>query len=307
MNLHELDLNLVPALRALLDERHVTRASLRLGVSQSAMSRALGRLREHFKDELLIKTQTGMVYTPLALALLPEVTSLCEALERTLIREPMAFDPAHAQLHISVGMSELGQVLWAPALLAYVQTSAPGVTLSLGPPKPGDAITLLSCLDPGEAIFSAPYVALGAPRVIAQAQDLEALAQLAHGEHTHEPEPQGHAVDLALHELGLRRHRALSSSSLLTLTMSALTAHLVLMLPEPVASLIVRRAGIELALARPPQEELAQDQQGSRWPQWHIKLSTQRSGDERLDQAALWLTQALKEIIHGDLSGGDPE
>lgn len=307
MNLHELDLNLVPALRALLDERHVTRASLRLGVSQSAMSRALGRLREHFKDELLIKTQTGMVYTPLALALLPEVTSLCEALERTLIREPMSFDPAQAQLHISIGMSELGQVLWAPALLTYVHELAPGVTMSLSHPKPGDTITLSTCLDPDEAIFSAPYVALGAHNVIKLAQDLEALALLAHGEHTHEPAPQGHAVDLALRELGLRRHRALSSSSLLTLTMSVRSTPLVLMLPEPVASMMVKHAGDELASVRPPQEALAQDPQWSRWPQWHVKLSTQRSGDERLDQAALWLTQALKEIIHGDLSAGDSE
>lgn len=300
MNLHELDLNLVPALRALLDERHVTRASQRLGVSQSAMSRALGRLREHFKDELLVKTQTGMVYTPLALALLPEVTSLCEALERTLIREPSDFDPSSAQLQLNIGMSELAQALWAPALMAYVREHAPGISLSLGAPSHHDALTLATTLEPAQASLSAPYVVLGAPRLVAQAQDLEALAQLAHGELADEPMPSAHAVDVALTQLGLRRHIALRASSLLALTESALYAELVLMLPSPVASMIMARYGAALMTAMPPQAPLAQDEQWASWPQWHLELTTQTSRDARHAQAAQWLTQALKEIIHGD-------
>lgn len=52
MNLARLDLNLVVALRALLEERNVTRAGQRVGLSQPAMSAALARLRRHFDDDL---------------------------------------------------------------------------------------------------------------------------------------------------------------------------------------------------------------------------------------------------------------
>src|SRR5689334_1650282 len=60
MNLRSIDLNLLVALEALLSERHVTKAADRIGLSQPAMSNALGRLRALFGDELLVRTATGM-------------------------------------------------------------------------------------------------------------------------------------------------------------------------------------------------------------------------------------------------------
>ena len=66
MNLRSIDLNLLVALDALLTERHVTKAADRVGLSQPAMSNALNRLRAMFKDELLVRTTTGMKPTPRA-------------------------------------------------------------------------------------------------------------------------------------------------------------------------------------------------------------------------------------------------
>src|SRR5580658_2234434 len=63
VNLSSVDLNLLVALKALLDERHVTRAAEKIGLSQPAMSRALGRLRVMFKDPLLVKGAGGMALT----------------------------------------------------------------------------------------------------------------------------------------------------------------------------------------------------------------------------------------------------
>ena len=63
VNLAALDLNLLVALKALLEERHVTRAAEKVGLSQPAMSRALGRLRVMFKDPLLVKGTSGMTLT----------------------------------------------------------------------------------------------------------------------------------------------------------------------------------------------------------------------------------------------------
>src|SRR5687768_10944939 len=72
-SLSAIDLNLLVVLRALLSERHVTRAAALVGLSQSATSHALARLRELYGDELLVRKGRGLVLTPRALALLPEL------------------------------------------------------------------------------------------------------------------------------------------------------------------------------------------------------------------------------------------
>src|SRR6516162_5416402 len=66
MNVKSLDFNLLVALKVLLDEKHVTRAAERIGLSQPAMSRALGRLRVIFNDPLLVKSTKGLCLTPKA-------------------------------------------------------------------------------------------------------------------------------------------------------------------------------------------------------------------------------------------------
>ena len=63
VQLQAIDLNLLVALEAMLSERNVTRAAGRLGLSPSAMSHALGRLRATFGDDLLVRTRGGMVAT----------------------------------------------------------------------------------------------------------------------------------------------------------------------------------------------------------------------------------------------------
>ena len=64
-HLEAVDLNL-PPLAALLEERHVTRAAERAGLSQPAMSRALARLRQLLDDQLLVRAGSGYVLTPRA-------------------------------------------------------------------------------------------------------------------------------------------------------------------------------------------------------------------------------------------------
>ena len=104
MDLSSIDLNLLVILDALLREEHVTRAGERLGLSQSATSRALKKLRVLFKDELLIKGHQGMNLSAKALALRPQVTAALEQLEH-LFALP-TFDPASfsGTLVLSVGM-----------------------------------------------------------------------------------------------------------------------------------------------------------------------------------------------------------
>src|SRR5438477_3921240 len=95
MRLAGIDLNLLTALDALLEENNVTRASRRLGVTQPATSHALRRLRELFGDPLLVRTPAGMQPTPRARELRPAVRAALAAAEAVLQAAP-AFDPATA-------------------------------------------------------------------------------------------------------------------------------------------------------------------------------------------------------------------
>ena len=105
MRLHHLDLNLLVALDALLSERHVTRAGQRLRLSQSATSCALGRLREHLGDPILVQSGRRMVPTDYAVALAPRVRDLLVQIEATLSQRPH-FDAATSSRHFTVASSD---------------------------------------------------------------------------------------------------------------------------------------------------------------------------------------------------------
>lgn len=130
VHLARLDLNLLVALDALLTERSVTRAAGRIGISQSAMSHALGRLRTAFSDELLTRAPDGMRPTPRALALMAPVQAALAQIQE-ITAAPDAFDPATADLTFTLGIPDSTEVLLMPTLIAHLQAVAPGVKLLL--------------------------------------------------------------------------------------------------------------------------------------------------------------------------------
>ena len=130
VHLAKLDLNLLVALDALLSERSVTRAALAVGVSQSAMSHTLSRLRTTFADELLTRAPDGMRPTPRALALLAPMRAALAQIQ-DLTSAPATFDPATADVTFSLGIPDSTEVLLMPQLVAHLQSVAPGVKLLL--------------------------------------------------------------------------------------------------------------------------------------------------------------------------------
>ncbi|MFG5117314.1 LysR family transcriptional regulator [Methylorubrum sp. POS3] len=130
VHLARLDLNLLVALDALLTERSVTRAAGRIGISQSAMSHALGRLRATFADELLTRGPDGMRPTPRALALIEPMQSVLAQIQQ-ITAPPAAFDPANADITFTLGIPDSTEVLLMPNLIAHLQAKAPGVKLLL--------------------------------------------------------------------------------------------------------------------------------------------------------------------------------
>ena len=93
MNLQSIDLNLLVAFEALMEERNVTRAARRIGLSQPAMSNALTRLRKTLDDPLLARTSSGMKPTPAAQALIDPIRAALAQLRIALEEKPQ-FDPA---------------------------------------------------------------------------------------------------------------------------------------------------------------------------------------------------------------------
>jgi DNA-binding transcriptional LysR family regulator len=132
MHLHDIDLNLLVALDALLTERNVTEAADRIGLSQSAMSHALGRLRKLIGDPLLVRTPEGMVPTPRAQALAEPVRQILTQVRRTL-QEPLIFEPASARQTFTLAATDYAELLLLPRLMERLATMAPGISLNVLP------------------------------------------------------------------------------------------------------------------------------------------------------------------------------
>ncbi|MEN0065841.1 MAG: LysR family transcriptional regulator [Myxococcota bacterium] len=129
--LGDIDLNLLTALDALIDEVSVTRAAKRVGVSQSAMSHTLRRLRQVFDDPLLVRAGGAMVLTPRAEALAPTLQSGLRTLAQVLA--PVHFDPSTAERTFRIAAPDLFLVAALPKLAARLRRDAPGIGLSIRP------------------------------------------------------------------------------------------------------------------------------------------------------------------------------
>jgi DNA-binding transcriptional LysR family regulator len=142
MNLNSLDLNLLVALDALLRDASVSRAAMRIGLSQPAASHALQRLRDLIGDPLLVRSGAQMELTPRAQALR---APLAQALEqvRSLFM-PEDFDAPRSERHFRLMMADLVVELLMPPLMAKISRIAPNVTIDVVPWR-------------GPAIFTAEF------------------------------------------------------------------------------------------------------------------------------------------------------
>lgn len=132
MTLRGFDLNLVPALSALLEERNVTRAAERLSLGQPAMSAALARLRRHFDDPLLVRDGRAYQLSAFAESLLEPVREAMSALDAATAGQ-RTFDPATDARSFTVATSDYAALVFLRPLLAQLARKAPAVRLRLVP------------------------------------------------------------------------------------------------------------------------------------------------------------------------------
>ena len=135
MNLSAVDLNLLPVLAVLLETQSVTVASQRLGLSTSATSHALGRLRDQLGDPLLVRAGRRLVPTPRAHQLRELVTSAMSATQ-AVFADPDTFDPAQLDHTFRVQATDHVALLLGPALDHDLRELAPGVNLFIQPVAP---------------------------------------------------------------------------------------------------------------------------------------------------------------------------
>ena len=146
MDIRNVDLNLLVALDALLAERNVSRAAVRLHLSQPATSALLARLRELFGDPLLLRSARGMLPTPRALELLGPVRQVLDEIG-ALIQPRAAFDAASAQHTFTLSASDYVEYALLPTLVDYLERKAPGVRLVV---RPLDLQTVTKQMESGE-------------------------------------------------------------------------------------------------------------------------------------------------------------
>lgn len=126
IDLTRLDLNLLVTFDVLMAEGNVTQAAVRLGRTQSAVSHALGRLREQIGDPLLVKTARGMMPTPFAERLVLEVRPVLRTIQR-IVTPPEPFHPEISTRHFRLAIPDFVPNL-LPKVVGEIQATAPGVT-----------------------------------------------------------------------------------------------------------------------------------------------------------------------------------
>jgi DNA-binding transcriptional LysR family regulator len=149
VNLASIDLKLLVVFDAIMGEHSVSRAALRLGMSQPAMSNALNRLRFLLKDQLFLRTSEGMRPTNRALELGPPITSALKQIQEAL--EPTDFKPAEAGSDFRLTLSDHATVVVLPRLLPILQQAAPHVRLRITPKRNS---VIEDQLDSGEVDFA---------------------------------------------------------------------------------------------------------------------------------------------------------
>lgn len=250
-DIRTLDLNLLKALDALLDERSVTRAADRLSLTQPAVSGMLNRLRESFDDPLFVRAQRGIVPTLRAEQLATPVKQLLADIEGML--QPQTFDPLTASMTIRIASTDYALRAVVVPFLSALRKQAPNIRVSV---QPVNHQELQSQLDRGEidlalvtpeavtpglraiALFDESYVCVmraDHPDALKSTLSLDQFCALEHA--LVSPSGGGfHGVtDEALEKLGRSRRVTVSVTSFLVLPEILMRSDLIAVVPRRLA------------------------------------------------------------------------
>jgi DNA-binding transcriptional LysR family regulator len=127
--LHEIDMNLLVTFNQLMIDRRVSKVAEEFGMTQPGVSNALAKLRRLFEDDLFLRTPAGMVPTPFA-EQLAEPVAYALAMIQSGLNQQLTFDPRKVKGEMTIGMTDIGEIVFLPKLLQRLSQAAPGVRLS---------------------------------------------------------------------------------------------------------------------------------------------------------------------------------
>jgi DNA-binding transcriptional LysR family regulator len=299
-----INLHLLEHLKALVTERHVTRAAEAAGIGQPAMSASLARLRVMLKDPLLVKTARGMEPTPYAIELAKGIQVAFEVLDAPQ-RGRSDFDISTSEQTIRIISTEAVALLFLPALMARIRAQAPRLSLAW---TSGDMRRAAELLREGEvdlvisslrnipsAYYSSPLYAQRACCIAAQghpgvngnltmAQFLQ-YPHVAFGTSQTTYSFVDSLVESALDGLGLKRQVAVTVPSFLVSPAVVAMSDLLAVIPDRVAAEGTDR--YPLQILKLPFDIGALDLA----MYWHTRCHT--------DPAHVWLRAALRETTQG--------
>ena len=252
-----LDLRHLRLFEAVYATQSVTRAAERLGLSQPTVSFGLGELRQHFGDELFVRSASGMLPTPLADHLIGLVREGLEALRR-IAQGQVVFDPATTTRRFRIAMTDASHITMLPRLLAAIRQSAPGVTLearridaelreALLSGETDLALGFLPGLETdfyGQTLFRQDWICLTNPdqSCVRSGLSLRAYQQ---SDHVGIGDGTFHALlEEAVQKLGVTRRIALQVPSLLGLGTILASSDLIATLPRQIGTTLATLSGL---------------------------------------------------------------
>ena len=275
----------------------VTRAAALLGMEQASASIALNKLRQHFDDRLFIRTGEGMVPTPRAQSIYPE---LMEALARieTARGKPAVFSPKDAVRAFRICMTDISEIIILPKLITHLQKTAPGLVVEATKIS-SDSRQSLASGDVDLAVGFLPDLEAGFYQQALFEQDFVCLAAKAH------PRVQGKLTPLQFSKEG---HIAVTVSSTghtivdKVLAKQKIERRIVLRVPSflGVARIVAQTEFLvivprQLGMALAAQEQVQVLEPPISLP--HYKVKQHWHERFHLDAGSVWLRQTMAELF----------
>lgn len=298
INLAAIDLNLLVAFEALLEQRSVTKAAEALQIGQPAMSAALSRLRVLFEDELFVRLGRQMQPTLKAQAIAPGILAGLQQIRQT-VTASQSFEPTSSDRTFSIGSSDYTSIVLMPLLLEFSHQTAPSINFqmigfekdSIGDLLEQGKIDVALGIFPNpprqtqwEPIFEERFVGIarqGHPALQEGSMSLETFAQLSHALTTLRRDTRG-AIDKALNEQNLARRIAFTTPHMMVLPFVIASSDLVAALPRRIALCLATVCNLtifELPIKTKP---------------WMVSILWSTLSDQ--DEANRWLRGTIKAI-----------
>jgi DNA-binding transcriptional LysR family regulator len=251
INLAAIDLNLLVAFEALLEQRSVTKAAEQLQIGQPAMSASLNRLRVLFEDKLFVRLGRQMQPTLRASALAPGILAALQQIRQTMTSSQV-FDPTSSDRTFAIGSSDYTSFVLVPPLLEFSHQTAPSLNFqmigfekdSVGDLLEQGVIDVALGVFPNpprqtqwEPIFEERFVGIarqGHPGIRHGTMSLETFTGLSHALTTLRRDTTGE-IDKALNQQSLERRIALTTPHMLILPFAIASSDFVAAIPRRIA------------------------------------------------------------------------